>query len=64
MLETHYNGYRISTDGQCINISLDSDLIISYHPMHGEQVLGYRSPIVVVEAREALNHAKNLMESV
>lgn len=64
MLDFYHKGYHIESDGELFNISLDSKLIISYHPNFGETVLGVWTPNRIVEAREVLNHARNQMEQV
>jgi hypothetical protein len=64
MLDFYKNGYHIESDGELINISLDSKLIISYHPKYGETVTGVWTPNLIVEARETLEYARNQMECV
>lgn len=58
------NGYNITTDGTAFNVkSLTGVVILSYHPNYGESVLGYLTPITIVNAREDLEYAKRLFVS-
>ncbi len=61
MLSGYKNGYGYHSDGQCINITTeDGRVIISYHPIYGEQICGVNTPKQVVEATEVLQYVQQL----
>lgn len=56
------NGYRIESDGQCIQAKdAKGKVIVSYHPMQGEVVFGFHGPSVVLDAKEDLAYGRAIM---
>jgi hypothetical protein len=56
------SGNRAKSDGECILI-LDSNgrELLSYHPLHGKQILGIHSVATLERLEKDFNHVKDFL---
>lgn len=56
------NGYKATSDGECITISSQTGTtLLSYHPLQAEVIWGFHSEATIFALREDLAYVRKLL---